>query len=217
MVLRFEPDVESARWFSDDDSHWARLCSIGPSGFDSYLQVLQPMVDGQDEPAEGDPDDTALLPLLGVLERHTSTPQGCFFGLWDGYGDIHGGSAVFKLSFGRQRWWDRWVQPTQQPVPPAFPAEVMQGPRVSIPARDYLLFRGSLHDAGNWGARRPAWRARINSPNLMWPADHTWFVATEIDNAWTGVGGSAALAAELLEHPDLDVRRLDPTTWRPED
>lgn len=95
MVLRFEPDVECARWFSDDDSHWARLCSIGPSGFDRYLQVLHPMVDGQTEPAEGDLDDTALLPLLGVLERHTSTPQDCFFALWDGYGDVHGGSAVF--------------------------------------------------------------------------------------------------------------------------
>jgi hypothetical protein len=93
----------------------------------------------------------------------------------------------------------------------------MQGPRVRIPARDYLLFRGSLHDAGTWGARLPAWRARINSPNLMWPADHAWFVATEIDNAWTGIGGNAALAAELLEHPDRDVRPLDPTTWRPED
>lgn len=51
----------------------------------------------------------------------------------------------------------------------------------------------------------------------MWPADDAWFVATEIDNAWTGIGGSAAQAAELLEQPDLDVRRLDPTTWRPED
>lgn len=70
---------------------------------------------------------------------------------------------------------------------------------------------------GQGGARLPAWRARINSPNLMWPADDAWFVATEIDNAWTGIGGSAAQAAELLEQPDLDVRRLDPTTWRPED
>ena len=217
MVLRFEPDVEYACWFSDDDSDWGRLCSIGPSGFDRYLQVLHPRVDGQDEPVEGDLDDTALLPLLDVLERHTATPQDCVFGLWDGYGEVKGGSAVAMLyTTRRPRWWDRWSQPPAQPVSPAFPAEVVHGPRVRIPARDYLLFRGSLQEAGKWGARLPAWRARINSPNLMWPADHAWFVATEIDNTWTGIGASPALAADLLEHPDLDVRRLDPTTWPPD-
>ena len=151
MVLRFESNLAHARWFAEDDSEWQRLCSIGPSGFARYVRVLHPIGDDQDEPTEGDLDDTALAKLLGVLGRHTSTPQDCFFGLWDGYGELHGGSAVAVLnSTRRTRLWDRWRQPPQQRVPPAFPAELAQGPRIRIPNRDYLLFRGALHDAGQW-------------------------------------------------------------------
>ena len=75
----------------------------------------------------------------------------------------------------------------------------MEGPRVSIPGRNYLLFRGPLSQAGQWGAADLTYgHARtINSPNLFWPADHAWFVATEIYVPWTGIGGSA----ELLRHP----------------
>ncbi len=218
MVLRFEPDIAHARWFTDDDSEWQRLCSIGPSGFARYVRLLHPVADDQDEPAEGDVDEVTMARLVTVLARHTSTPHDCFFGLWDGYAGIVGSAAMAVLSPpAGPRWSDRWIQPRAPQVPAAFPPEVMAGPRVRIPNRDYLLFRGPLEESGQWGARRPAWQARINSPNLMWPADHAWFVATEIDTPWTAVAGSPALAAELLEHSQLSVRRLDPPGPLPDD
>ena len=49
-----------------------------------------------------------------------------------------------------------------------------------------------------------------DSPNLMWPADHAWFVATEIDLPWTGIGGSADLVDDLLAEGSLDVERVEP-------
>jgi hypothetical protein len=43
------------------------------------------------------------------------------------------------------------------------------------------------------------------SPNLWWPADHSWCVATEIDFAWTYVGGTEALIADVVADADLEA------------
>jgi hypothetical protein len=105
-------------------------------------------------------------------------------------------------------------------VAPAFPPEVLNGPRVSIPARDYLLFRGPLTQAGQWGAAElvPGRARPINSPNLIWPADHSWFVATEIDLPWTGIAGSTNLVQDLIADESLDVEFIEltrqPPYWR---
>jgi hypothetical protein len=47
----------------------------------------------------------------------------------------------------------------------------------------------------------------------MWPADQPWFAATDVDNDWTGIGGSPDLLVELLQHPDIDTQRLYPRDW----
>jgi hypothetical protein len=58
----------------------------------------------------------------------------------------------------------------------------------------------------------------INSPNLIWPADHSWFVATEIDLPWTGIAGSAELVQDLIADESLDVELIEltrqPPYWR---
>lgn len=43
------------------------------------------------------------------------------------------------------------------------------------------------------------------SANLWWPADRAWCVATEVDFAWTYVGGTRALIDALLADPRLDA------------
>jgi hypothetical protein len=43
------------------------------------------------------------------------------------------------------------------------------------------------------------------SPNLWWPDDRAWIVVTEIDYAWTYVGGSARLVERLLASNKLEV------------
>lgn len=205
MPLRHEPDVAHADWFATSDAPWTQLCSLGPSGFEQYGRLFHPLREGADE---NDPDELVnveghlnhphLERLVDVLARYTSTPDDCFFGLWDGFGDIHGSPAVGLLRVGRGKPAD---------VPPAFPSEVLTGARVEIPGRSYLLFRGQLLDAGQWGAAdlEPGHPRSINSPNLMWPLDRTWFVASEIDVPWTGVAGSSALLEELMADTLLDV------------
>ncbi len=76
-------------------------------------------------------------------------------------------------------------------------------PRVRRPARDYRLFHRPLAQ-GHFGHQ---------SPNLAWPDDRAWCVATEVDLDSTYVGGSTALAEALLADQHIEawpVRVDDP-------
>ncbi|MBF6229251.1 hypothetical protein IU470_29690 [Nocardia abscessus] len=220
MALRHEPDVSKADWFTERRDPWTQLCSMGPSGFARYARLFHP-ADPSDDPSDtdtlqdraGDLDSAALKQLSGILAGHTETPDDCYFGLWDGFGDIYGGSSVI-VAFSVEESTDLAAAPT---VAPAFPPEVIDGPRLRIPARDYLLFRGPLSEAGQWGAADllPGWSRQINSPNLIWPADRAWFVATEIDLPWTGIAGTAALIEELRADASLDVEEIEPSSSPP--
>lgn len=209
MPLRPVSDVNSGDWLIEADS------ALGQRGFAMYVRVLHPFIDTSDghDRIEGHLPEDELGALVEVLARHTRTPDECFHALWDGYGELLGGEAVGFLSFaaGPAAWPGRiFTMPKPpQPPPPAFAPEVMDGPRLRVAGRDHLLFAGPLADAGKWGAASfgHGIPRDINSPNLLWPADHAWCVATDIDTAWTGVGGAAALASDLLADARLEVVR----------
>lgn len=156
------------------------------------------------EPDVGELPPALLSALCAVLAEHTRTPERCWFCLWEGWGWIDGSAGVIVTSGGASgRAFD---------VPPAFPLEIIKGPRVSLPGRDYILFEGPLNAANELG-----WRSgellsdaypevdfdpddfEPQSPNLFWPQDRSWFVATEIDLDSTYVGGSQRLVKALLD------------------
>lgn len=66
--------------------------------------------------------------------------------------------------------------------------------------RDYLLFTGPVTAATAF--RNDPW---FQSPNLWWPEDRAWFVATEIDGYSTYIGGEQACIDALVAHPHLEV------------
>jgi hypothetical protein len=74
---------------------------------------------------------------------------------------------------------------------------------VRVPQREYLLFRGPLEIVldGPW----TRWH---QTPNLWWPQDRTWFVATEIDFDSTLVGGSRSLIDAVLARADLEALEI---------
>lgn len=214
MPLRPLSDLSPADWFVDDDASPVLRANLGPSGFEAYARVLHSeMNPGHGDRYEGHLDDDVLSALTAILARHTTTPADCYFALWDGYGDIHGGdSAGFLTAFaGPVRWPGRLFtkEKPRPPVPPAFPQSVMDGPTLEILGERHFLFAGPITEAGQWGAASfgAGVPRDINSPNLMWPADHAWFVTTSIDGTWTGVGGSSALIDDLLADPALEVVR----------
>lgn len=72
--------------------------------------------------------------------------------------------------------------------------------RVQLPNRNYLLYEGTIDRALE--APDPF---MDHSPNLWWPGDRAWFVATEIDLAWTFVGGDQSLIGALLSDRRLEA------------
>jgi hypothetical protein len=137
-------------------------------------------------PERGSLDLADAETLIEVLRTHTDTPAGCLFCMWDGWG---WDTAMYVALPGEP----------PIPVPDPVPPEVRYGPRVQLPGRDYLLYTGPI-DAALAFAGSPG-----QTPNLWWPADRAWCVASEIDLCWTYVGGSAELIEELLEDPRLEA------------
>jgi hypothetical protein len=154
--------------------------------------------DGE-QPAQGNLPAELLRILCATLAEHTSTAASCWFCLWDGYGWLHGSPSVGLL--GRRG---------ALQVPPAFPPEVLDGPRVRLPGRDYILFAGSLAAASELGWAGPFESFLPQSPNLLWPEDHAWCVASEIDLYCTVVAGSESLAQALVADPRLEAWRVQP-------
>jgi len=48
------------------------------------------------------------------------------------------------------------------------------------------------------------------SPNLIWPADHSWFVASDVDFDSTVIGGEPMLIESIVESPKLEAWQVAP-------
>jgi hypothetical protein len=57
----------------------------------------------------------------------------------------------------------------------------------------------------------PDLEPRRDVPNLIWPADRSWFVVSEVDFDSTLVGGSAELIKAIVESPALEAWQVEPT------
>jgi hypothetical protein len=183
------PDVDWSSSF--EAANWVRerlhpfghgdIGSVIPDSFDAYIAIVHPDRKGE---LPGD----LLDRLSDVLIQHTSTPDNCWFCIWEGYAWMHGGRAV-----------------TGNP-PGLAPPVIRSGGRVQLPGRNYYLYRGDVAAAKTFVPL--PWNLR---PNLWWPDDRAWCVATEIDNVATYVGGTNELAAVLLADAALDAIPVTPT------
>lgn len=79
--------------------------------------------------------------------------------------------------------------------------ELAAAPKVRIPQREYFLFRGPLDAVLALARAGHPWQA----PNLWWPDDRSWCVATDIDLDSTYVGGSRGCIEALLGDAALEV------------
>ena len=74
--------------------------------------------------------------------------------------------------------------------------------RVELPHRSYLLYSGTIDRA----LESPMDPFPFDqSPNLWWPEDRAWFVATEVDFDSTFVGGDDRLIAALVTDKRLEA------------
>jgi hypothetical protein len=160
------------------------------------------------DPQRGNLAREALAGLCGVLADHTATPERCFFCLWEGWGWICSSSVGPMVA----RASSAGAAPicSDDPIAPAFSPEELSRPRLHLPGREYLLLAGPLEAALQigWG-HSPEW-FEPQSPNLFWPADRAWCVASEIDFDSTLLGGTTELVDAILQAPEFDSWPVQP-------
>lgn len=82
------------------------------------------------------------------------------------------------------------------------------GASISTPQRRWLLLRGTLRDMLASFDPYPL-DDHSQSPNLVWPHDRAWCLATEIDAEVTLVAGARALIDTIVACPDLEASEVD--------
>lgn len=113
--------------------------------------------------------------LLDHLEPATTTPEECYFAIWEGFGGL---AVPYSL--------------TPKLELPGRHYHVFTGP-----------LQGALTSYDEMQFLHPGW-PHHTSANLWWPADHAWCVATEIDFAWTYVGASRECIDAVLADPRIE-------------
>jgi hypothetical protein len=101
-------------------------------------------------------------------------------------------------------------QPRVHPGPAGVPHRGAGGTPRPASGPGLLLFAGPLATARQLGWTDPYGFFFPQSPNLFWPQDHAWCVASEIDLFCTLVGGSNDLAEALIADPRLDAWPVQP-------
>jgi hypothetical protein len=158
-------------------------------------------------PSLGEMDPPTVDALCEILAVHTSDTSRCCFGL----------CTV-------QNWEE------------SFTTEELKLPFLSLPfGRDYIVLTGPLSAISqieNDGTVSPgtarvvsgatihndearpstgSWLRRRDGPNLIWPADHTWVVASEVDFDSTLVGGSVDLIQAIVDSSRLEAWLVEST------
>ena len=226
--LKFLTDVSAGRWVEQSLSpDFGCVGSLVPVGYEGYARMLHPArdaseqpvrwsevvdwsgrvyhavmsfegisssVDGRgvgprpwdDDPKHGSMDEDQAIELSRFLARYTATPDECYFGVWDGYGQYSGGTTMLTSDGSSRRL--------------GMPSDISRARRMRGVDHDYLLYRGRLAHITEFFTN-----FRSQPPNIWWPADHAWFVATDIDLDSTYVGASRECISALLAHPELEA------------
>lgn len=183
--------LSAAAWITEADTPWQQLVSFGPPNFPAYARLRflpDPQHTGQKE-NEAEFGDARLSEAdqLHVVMTILRKHSRTPDDFYFGFWDGNWG-----LTFS--------------------------GPTVDVPNRSYFLFRGAVSELGEWntsGSDDHTLRATEPIPALIWPADHAWCVAKDVDPHWAGIGASIEAVRELLADPRLDVVLADPTEEQP--
>jgi hypothetical protein len=223
------------------DGEFATVTSVVPRGFEAYARIFHPAdalgqpvswaevaakvgatphremqweaIVGPPDPSgsrwpSGDPllgtmDIPTLDALCEVLAAHTVNPSDCFFGLCT-----------------IENWKD------------SFSTDELDQPYLQLPLdRDHIVLAGPLATVEqitfDWGSGEmsvtftsedgpppdpdPAELRKRAAPNLIWPGDRSWLVASEVDYDSTLVGGPTKLIQTILDSPKLEAWEVEPT------
>lgn len=213
-------------------AQWQHLVRTPPEG--DWNTRIAP--DGREfsSPDEGSMSALLLAKVAQHLVSHTTTPDDGSAAIWEGWGGLVGafglGNGRAFLEFSdepvhqrmlRASFKDRFNNPFQRQRwhPGILSDEISKGPRLRLPDRDHVLFSAapSAFTDPTWILDAP-WRDHIGEehgfepsaqhPSLMWPADHAWVMASEIDFDSTIIGGSHELIRALCTDDTIEALPL---------
>lgn len=215
-----EPDGTQGAWWLEQLAPWGEhglpVSSLVPSSLPAVCQVLHPWWGPDPEPISWRAA-ASRFGFASVAEFDRSRGMGSDraaqrAGLYAERGqfdNVTAGALIDNLTNATTTAhdvfvavWDGWGDVPAQRFPGAA--------RLATPRRGHFLLRGPLTGvlasiaASN--SDRPA-------AGLWWPADRSWFVATEIDFEWTFVGGRPTLMESLYADQRLEAA---PTSFEAE-
>lgn len=205
--MKIISDVDRGAWLAGLMHGWAQVGSVAGHGFEAYVRLLHPrpwergneedwsrrrwadiaarrgrvmhplvqwerLLEVEESRHSSDVgwlDPLVLAELAPLLAAATTTPDDAVAGFWEG------GSG-----------------------------QKLRTPAVlELPDRAHVLAQTSLTEVGDpdWGhTLRLGWRNGLRTPSLqlLWPEDHAWVLATEIDWDSTIVAGGRALVDAIL-------------------
>ena len=193
--VNYPAPAEPAGWI------WARLNkyepnkvgAVIPDCYDAYVRIAHGGARRHNSP-QPMPFEV-LRSLCTYLARDTTTPDACWLCMWEGRRsrrrahlvDIATPKGTTSHEGGRRLSGRRFRKAGADPSTNHF---LHKSPLAQVPAlRGYPSFV---------------------SPNLWWPEDRNWCVATEVDYPWTYVGGSRALISLLCKEPIIDAKVVNP-------
>lgn len=167
-------------------SHWSEIASV-EAVHRTWPAVL---------PSEGSLPLDLLSSLCELLKRH-STPRTCFLGYWEGWASTNYEDLL------------QHVETSDGQMVGTVPLPIA-GAHMQVPpdaGRDYLIICGPVTAA----AELLDLDLTSTSPQLMWPSDCCWFVASDIDLDSTLVGGEEELITFIIESDEFEARRIQIT------
>ena len=208
--IQWTKDVSAASWigprlhpFNQDTG------SVVPEGFEAYCRVFHP-----DGPIYPDGSFRSWAEIARNNERIAhpnmqfhmiNRPKGS--PVPDPLGEGSGPAEGCLLPRERQRLLELLRPETETPdrcwfcIWEGYGHIEVPWPMVRLPARNYGLYSGPIDLA--MAPLDVPWDTQ--SPNLWWPDDHAWIVATEIDYAWSYVGGTHHLIDSVVSDDLLEA------------
>lgn len=214
-------DVAPARWIEESLSEFGhRVGCVIPEGFEAYVRVLHPARVGS---PEGERwirwSEVAAMNGRrleeGIAFDHVAAPLGVESDPWRRqypWGDApRDGTLLPSQCAALSRvlrphtatpstcWFGLWAGFGGLGAPPEKELPLFGSPALRESGRAYILYRGPIEAIVTAEARLGG------TPQLWWPDDRAWCVASEIDSMWTYVGGARALIDDIAVSPDLET------------
>jgi hypothetical protein len=200
-------DASAALWIAPTLGSFGTVGGLVPHGYERYL-----LLDYRVEEHPGWDGVCRLFEqLVPLLQEHTSTPDDCWFAIWEGYGFETSATLLAAASTNSQE--DRELERERQRLREddarrnqSIRAALSTLPKFDLPNRRYHLLCGAITAASK--IVRPDGNFP-QPPDLWWPEDRRWFVAGDTDLDWCYIGGSERLVSAVAAEFRGQIRRVD--------